>query len=336
MKKLTFTLFTVLLTITIFAQDYHYTQQYAVPTLLNPSMTGYTNCLGKLALQYRNQWSTRAEGFQTMSAAYEHTVFKNDRNINGFGGIGISLMNDMTGGSLLRQTSVAVSAAYHFYLDGSHHFLSIGTQVGAGQFAARGALSYDSQFDGLGFDLALPSGEQVMRPVTYLDVAAGLSYSYTSEQLNVNVGGAIFHLPEPNVSLIEGAIHNLPRRFALHTNLEYKATDQLALLGRVVYQKQDHFSLLNIGGFVKMNLSAWQEFTFVNDNTFLYAGVLYRWNDAIAAMMKLQLKKVGIGLSYDFSSTDLVGVSKAHGGFEVALTYEFGDCDNFEQTTPLF
>ncbi|NJN78542.1 MAG: type IX secretion system membrane protein PorP/SprF [Saprospiraceae bacterium] len=112
--KLLHTIILLLLTCAVFAQDYHYSQQYATPMLLNPSMTGYSSCNGRISAQYRNQWASVSDAFQTTSAAYEHKTLQENQFINGFAGVGLALFNDQSGSGYLRQTSVTLSAAYHF------------------------------------------------------------------------------------------------------------------------------------------------------------------------------------------------------------------------------
>jgi type IX secretion system PorP/SprF family membrane protein len=332
------------MTCSVFAQDYHYSQQYAVPMLLNPSMTGYTNCAGRLAAQYRNQWAAVSEAFQTTSIAYEHTLLKNNENSNGFAGVGLALFNDMAGLGNLRQTSATASTAYHFYLGGSNnHFFSVGGQFTVGQQSVNAQFSYDAQFTGTGFSFALPSGEAALDANRiYLDVAAGLSYTLNTDYFSVNMGGAVFHIPEPDVSLNEGVVSQLPRRFAFHTNMEFplgnQFTSNLSFIGRLVYQRQGNFNLTNLGGFLKINTEAFGNpavFSSGGEN-FIYVGAMYRWQDAAVAMAKLQLGKIGVGVSYDFNTSTLMAASRSQGGFEVGLTYDFGDCETGGSGCPTF
>jgi type IX secretion system PorP/SprF family membrane protein len=319
------------------AQDYHYSQQYAVPMLLNPAMTGYTNCTGRFSAQYRNQWASVSDAFQTTTAAYEHTAFRNNANINGFAGFGLSLLNDQTGGGFLRQTSVSLSTAYHFYLDNDQHFISVGGQVGAGQQSVQGGFSYDAQFDGRAFNFSLPSGEAPMNAnVMVFDVASGIAYSYITPAMSVNLGAALFHLSEPDVSLVEGVSSFLPRRLALHSNLEFAMNENISFIGRITHQRQGEFRLTNFGGMVKFNLSAGNYPVYRSNDNFIYAGMLYRWDDAVVGIVKLQLGAATVGVSYDFTTSNLVAASKSQGGFELVFSYNIGECENGGGGCPRF
>lgn len=335
--KLLQTLTFLLLTCSVFAQDYHYSQQYAIPMMLNPSMTGYSSCDARVSLQYRNQWASVSDAFQTTSAAYEHKTFQNNQIVNGFAGVGLTLFNDQSGSGYLRQTSAALSAAYHFYLNDDNQFISIGGQFGVGQQAVKGPFSYDAQFDGRSFNYALPSGEAPLSAnKLYLDGSAGISYNLFTNIMVLNLGTALFHLSEPDVSLVEGELSLLPRRFVLHGNVEFPASQDISIIGRVVYQNQSNFNLLNMGGFVKINLSAGRQPVFRTNDSFIYVGVMYRFEDAAVVMTKFQFGQVGIGLSYDFTTSEFSAASKSQGGFELVLNYNFGECTGEGQSCPTF
>ncbi len=335
--KLLHTILFTMITFAVIAQDYHYSQQYAVPMLLNPSLTGYVPCEGRLSAQYRNQWSSVSDAFHTASATYEHKTLDDNPNINGFAGVGMSLFNDKSGSGYLQRTSVNLSAAYHFFLNDDNQFISIGGEFGVGQQAVRGPFTYDAQFDGRIFNYSLPSGEVVLSANNvYTDVSAGVSYTALTNAMTLNIGAALFHLSEPDVSLVQGVISSLPRRFALHTNLEFPINDDVSIIARIVHQRQGNFQLTNFGGFTKINLSAGRYPVYRSGDSFIYLGLLYRWEDAAVAMAKLQLGQIGLGLSYDFTTSNFTAASKSQGGFELGLTYDFGKCNGSGQSCPTF
>jgi hypothetical protein len=63
---------------------------------------------------------------------------------------------------------------------------------------------------------------------------------------------------------------------------------------------------------------------------------MQRWQDAAVAMVKMQLGQIGFGVSYDFTTSEFITASRAQGGFELAMTYEFGDCAGTAQSCPDF
>lgn len=340
MKLLNTTIF-LLIACAVFAQDYHYSQQYAVPMLLNPAMTGYTSCEGRVSAQYRSQWASVSNAYQTTSATYEHKTLDDNPNINGFAGVGLSLFNDQSRIGQLRQTNAALSAAYHFYLSDDNQFISVGGQFGIGQQAVGRSFTYDAQFDGRTFNTSLSSGELAMNATKiFLDGGFGASYTNQNDIMSLNVGVGMFHLNEPDVSLVESVSSLLPRRLVLHGNIELplgnRYTSNVSFIGRAVHQRQGSFAMTNIGGFFKLNLSAGRQPVFRTNDSFLYGGLMYRWQDAAVAMVRMQFGQLGFGISYDFTTSEFITASQAQGGFELALTYEFGDCAGNGQSCPTF
>ena len=339
--KLLHTILFLLLTGVVMAQDYHYSQQYAVPMLLNPAMTGYTSCEGRVSAQYRNQWASVSNAYQTTSATYEHKTLDENPNINGFAGVGLSLFNDQSGIGQLRQTSAALSAAYHFFLNDDNQFISLGGQFGVGQQAVGRSFTYDSQFDGRTFNRSLTSGELPLNATKiFLDGGFGVAYTLHNRVMSLNIGTGVYHLNEPDVSLVPSVLSLLPRRFVLHGNIEFpignRNVSNVSFIGRAVHQRQGNFAMTNIGGFIKLNLSAGRQPVFRTNDSFLYVGVMQRWQDAAVAMVKMQLGQIGFGVSYDFTTSEFITASRAQGGFELAMTYEFGDCAGTAQSCPDF
>ena len=59
-----------------------------------------------------------------------------------------------------------------------------------------------------------------------------------------------------------------------------------------------------------------------NDETMsISAGAFLRWGDAIIPIMKLDIYKMAIGLTYDINISKLTTASKMRGGFEATLSY---------------
>ncbi|NJN78543.1 MAG: type IX secretion system membrane protein PorP/SprF, partial [Saprospiraceae bacterium] len=157
-------------------------------------------------------------------------------------------------------------------MNDDNQFISLGGQFGVGQQAVQGPFSYDAQFDGRIFNYALPSGEAPLSANRiYLDGSAGVSYTLSTNIMVLNLGAALFHLSEPDVSLVEGELSLLPRRVVLHGNIEFPVSQDISVIGRVVYQRQSNFRLMNVGGFVKINMSAGRQPVFRTNDSFFYA-----------------------------------------------------------------
>jgi Type IX secretion system membrane protein PorP/SprF len=53
----------------------------------------------------------------------------------------------------------------------------------------------------------------------------------------------------------------------------------------------------------------------------VYFGGMYRWNDAVIPVLKLNIYNLGVGLSYDINISKLKTASQWRGGFEFTLGY---------------
>jgi len=84
-----------------YAQDPHYSQFYANPLYLSPSLAGATDG-GRMILNYRNQWPSISTAFSTYSVSIDNffTQFNS--------GIGFYLMQDNAGSAGLKTTNAAL------------------------------------------------------------------------------------------------------------------------------------------------------------------------------------------------------------------------------------
>src|SRR5271155_4959484 len=69
--KTLFTFLATFLTLSVFAQDIHYSQFYASPLTLNPALTGVNDCRYRLSIMYRNQWSSIPAPYVTPSISFD-------------------------------------------------------------------------------------------------------------------------------------------------------------------------------------------------------------------------------------------------------------------------
>ena len=91
-----------------FAQDAEFSQYYANPLNLNPALAGNKLC-PRITLNYRNQWTSIANGFVTYTASYDMYVEKLH------GGIGFVFLNDKAGQGAV--SSTAFSGIYSYCLN---------------------------------------------------------------------------------------------------------------------------------------------------------------------------------------------------------------------------
>lgn len=308
------------------AQDFHYSQQYNTPLIINPALTNFTNCGGRIAAQTRTQWGSVAKPFTTSSISYEQGLLQESPVLNGsFFGVGLLLIGDEAGSALLRTAQAQLSVAYHQIISESG-YLSFGLQGGMVRNWVRQSFVYDNQFNGRFFDASLPSGELIPEGTsTYADISAGLGYSYKATNSSINFGVAGFHLNQPNISFIPENNQSLTPRLVFHGNFDFVINDAFAVVGRAVFSSQGASGQTVLGALLRYDLNANARFT--SDGTaHISAGAFFRLNDAIIGILKIQYNRLGIGLSYDANLSTLMTASNSYGGLELALSYTFGEC----------
>ena len=100
MRKVYAALFVLLLSISAFAQDIHFSQYYASPLTLNPAQTGKFDGEFRVAGNYRNQWPTISNAYTTATVSLDMGILKNRIPSNDQFGIGFLGFNDRAAGYL--------------------------------------------------------------------------------------------------------------------------------------------------------------------------------------------------------------------------------------------
>ena len=101
----------VISSLTISAQDIHFTQFYMSPLNLNPALTGVMNCKTRMVANYRNQWSAilTANAYNTYSVSYDQKIPVGREDYFGIGG---SIWGDVAGASRFGTTQGRISLSY--------------------------------------------------------------------------------------------------------------------------------------------------------------------------------------------------------------------------------
>lgn len=322
MKKTLLAILVFSLAVTVIkAQDYRFSQFYNSPLVLNPALTGKTDGLLRVALNYRNQWFNVADKpYVTYAGSIDAPIrLKRDAI-----GIGLSVVNDRTANGLYNNAVIMASVAYHKALDKeSRHSISLGIQGGYAQKSLdRNRMVFYNQFDGTEFNSALPSGENVTATNTgYFDLQAGLLVnSHFGKKINVYLGFAMNHILQPKEKFLADSDNSLKRRYTAHGGLEYQITKVISLLPSVIFINQGQFNELNLGTSLGFDMT---------HDVILYAGGYYRLtnkddgkfgaSDAVIAYAAFEMKPVRLGFSYDATVSSLKNTPKPTGSFEVSL-----------------
>jgi len=302
MKKITsflLLLFSVFLIENINAQDAQFTQFYANPLYLNPAFAGTARC-PRFCVNYRNEWPGLNKTYITTSASY-------DQHIDALsGGIGLLVVQDRAGNGTLVTTDASLMYSYHlkitrefsinFGLQGTYHQKTLDwTKLTFGDMIdRRRGFVYNSNEN---------PGQFPNQTVRNVDVSAGI-LGYSKRYF---FGVAVNHINQPQ----EGFIGNnspLPMKITVHVgaNIPLAKGGETYISPNILYQYQGQFQQLNIGMY------------FVKGS--IVAGLWYRNQDAMIALIGFQTAHFKVGYSYDVTVSKLSSVSA--GSHEISAQFQ--------------
>ncbi len=335
--------------VSIQAQDRHFSQYYSSPLSLNPALTGAFNAKYRIGLINRDQWRSVLDNpYRTFAASLEVKFgldyflrfAKKDKVA-----VGLLFYNDKVEGVDFRESKMALSVAYHKALDKDlRNVLTFGFQAGIMQRNINfNDLVFDDQFNEINaFDL--PTNETLpINNLTQGDYSVGLNYTYVANRkFSAFAGAALHHIFEPSVSFYQDRNENrldvpLPRNYTAHGGAIIALGGRYQLSPRLMLLSQAAHFQINGGANLRIRLD---EF----NSTGIYVGAWARLandavngvlNDAVIAMVGLELNGFLLGFSYDLNTQALATYNTRQGAFELSLAY-LGEYDNETILCPKF
>jgi len=312
------------------AQDAHFSQYYSFAQALNPALTGNFDGSYRVAVIYRNQWSSflNENAFVTPGAAVDLPLFEGQLKKDKLG-LGLMFYNDRIGEASLVTNNVAMSLAYHKGMgkDGNHR-ISLGAQVAYVQRSIdRDSYTFYDQFDafshsGIGTSSEFDASSFDRGSYYYFDYNFGLYWkSKFSDKFKMQGGFSTFHMSQPSQWFItENDDIYLSRRYQGDLGFQVFFTEKLAVSPDALYQKQDENQMILAGG----SLDYYFNSGFRN-NSSLHVGARYRVSpvngDAVVVLTQVQFRNLSIGGSYDVNLSGLKNSSDLKGAFEISLVY---------------
>ncbi len=301
----------------LYAQDPQFSQFYAAPLYLNPSLAGSTE-LTRVGLNYRNQWPAINANFVTYSAYIDHYFI--DYN----SGVGLLVTTDREGLAGLNNTSIALQYSYQVRLS-SQWSLRAGLE---GSYVWRsldfGRLVFGDQLDFTG----IVNGQTAENfnsdfNVRFFDFAAG-AMIYNG---NFWFGFAAHHLLTPNQSLISSA-DPLPRKFSGHAGYKIPlktaaksnpwGTREVSITPTFLYKMQGDFSQFDIGAYLTYEpLVFGASYRGIPINS--VDGIMN--NESLIFLVGFTANGLNIGYSYDVTISNLG--FRSGGAHELSLSYAF-------------
>ncbi len=317
MKKIGVVMF-LLLSVIVRGQDMNFSQFYEQPLLRNPALAGIFDCNFRVKSVYRNQWQSVTVPYRTAGLSAE---MKFPGNAGAWHTIGMQVMYDVAGDSKLTRTQILPGYSYHLQVI-DEGYLSFGVLAGpvSSRFDAS-KLTWDDQFVNGQYQPTNPTRQLIKNTnKTYMELAVGSVFSYPlGEMGDWYFGVSMFHANRPVVSYDNSGNSRLDRKYGFNGGVTVPsgARDALTMYGDAFLQGGHREVML--GGFYTFSLA--EQYYDDQNKTSLHIGSVYRWEDAIIPVMKLDMGQFSVGLSYDVNISKLKTASQSRGGFELTLSY---------------
>lgn len=303
------------------AQDIHFSQFYETSILRNPALTGIYNGDYRFGVMYRNQWSSISAPFQTATASAE--IKRQIGESQDFIGMGVLGFFDRTGSINLTTLSGNLAVSYNKSLNEEHStFISFGIMGGYLQrnYDPSKMTLGNQYIPGVGYDPANPTGEKLPSPkMSQMDIGAGVNYTSNTgadNKTNYSVGLSAYHLTRPENNFygdIAGVRQDM--RLNLNASVNWLITETWSAQALGNFMLQGKYNETIFGGMVgRKNAESGSE-----DVLIFYGGLMYRWQDALVPVVKIDYNDLTFGLSYDMNVSKLKAASSLRGGFELSL-----------------
>lgn len=288
------------------AQDVHFSQIDVNPTLFDPAYSGFFDGQGRLGLNYRNQWASISEPFQTFAITAEMSILRSKRQRYGIN-LGLFAYHDLAGALNYGTTAADIILSVHKALSSrGHNLISLAASLGVGQFG----------FDDSRTDMTIHETFDINRS-TFFNLGLGVAYFHQfHDDLYIKFGLSGQHLNEPNISYLGLDDTYLIRKFNGYIRSEWRCTDNVALLPVAALQLQRKYSELIYG----IDLKWYYDESFDHQTSFI-GGVLFRQSDAIIFDLGIDYRSFTFAFTYDANISKLASASHTIGAFELGIVY---------------
>lgn len=310
-------LFIMFVIATAWGQDPSFSQFFSSPLNINPALTANINGKWRFISNLRDQWIGPASPYATGTVSFDTRVLEKKIPEGSTFGVGGMMMYDKAMQGALKSTYLSLNTSVNITLSEGDATQRLGIGIG-GIFGSKRVdftkLNFGEQFTGYGFDTNLPTTESAlsnMKP--YLSTSVGILYSITTDNSNLDIGAAGFHLTRPKQSVLDDPNQYLAARYVGHANFETYLNDQLVLNANAIYQRQETTEYFSFGGGLGYFLSDDPEEVALN------LGLWYWSKNAFIPYIGVRYHNIQFGLSYDITISTLNRAAEKPKSFELSL-----------------
>ncbi len=309
MKKIVTLLIIQTSCIVLFAQDPQFSQFYAAPIFLGPSMAGVAE-QPRIFANYRDQWPKLAGRYVTYALSFDN-YFDRYRS-----GVSLMLMHDRAGGKKMVTTMAGLNYSYRI-IAARNFFIQPGLSI---QYSKRNinysSLKFADQYIG---NTEMPTTVENLpaNPKGHADFSSSVLVFGEKYWLGVSFD----HLMKLNRSLVDNNRY-LPLKASVYGGykiiLKEELLNELEKSFSLAFQFRDqaHMEQLDMGIYYKQHpfmVGFWYRGVPIIQNT--------QTRDAITLLGGLEFDKITFSYSYDFTISSLI--TYTGGANEIALIYKF-------------
>ena len=310
------------------AQDVHFSQYSETPSSINPALIG-VKYETRATLNYKNQWSSIGNKYETMAFSFEQTI-KHKKLKNNYLAVAVNIFKDVAGDAQLKSLNPNLGISFLQKIN-KNMMLSSGIQSGFFYKTIDvSSLHWGEQWNGYSYDSNLPSGEKTPRSsVTSFDIGGGLNLNYVQSEgfisskdaARFDLGFSLFHFGLTNNAFISNS-EKLNTKFCTYFNGEFSIPNSRnAIMPSFLYMRQGPNSEFITGALFKFILGDPSTYTANKKPFSISVGGYYRFKDAIVPSVLFQLDKYAFGVSYDINISALTPATNRLGGIELMLKY---------------
>jgi type IX secretion system PorP/SprF family membrane protein len=321
MKKIIYTIIVCinLIGAEIYAQDPSFSQFFSSPLNINPALTANINADWRMVMNLRDQWIGPASPYTTGTISYDAKILQKripnveEKNVMGLGGM---IMYDYAMSGIAKSAYGSLNLSYNIKLTEGATTQRLGLGFGAiyaRKYVDYSRLNFQEQFTGFGFNTNLPTGEAAlsnMKP--YFSSSAGILYSITTENSNLDIGVSAYHLNKPKQTFLKDPYQFLPMRKVAHANYERIINERVVFNSNAIYQMQSKTSYFSVGGALGYYLG--------DEDASMITGGLWYWSkNAVIPYVGISYKSLQFGFSYDITTSKLNRADRKPNTWELSV-----------------
>ncbi|MBN8682710.1 MAG: PorP/SprF family type IX secretion system membrane protein [Chitinophagales bacterium] len=306
----------LLASLTLSAQDLHFSQFYLHPIYQNPANTGLYKGTLRAGGIYRTQWTSIPVSFTTFGAFCDVKI---QRRGNYMMAGGLMLEHDQAGLAALTWNRVAGTFSVGHAL-GTTQAIVVGFGVGGAQRAFNiNKLRFKNQWNGAEFDPSADAKESFNRSSGLApSLSAGVQWRFQAEEKRtaLGLGAGINHFNRPKINFRDDAPLRLPLRLDIQADARLQMTSGTDLLAFGLLRRMGKAAETLAGIGVRQILTSGPA-----NETAISLSIASRFGDALIPALQVERNNWLLGVSYDLNTSDLNRASAGQGALEIGINY---------------